>query len=96
MSDLIGYPMTVFLIMRLKSGLILNEVSQILRKSAFLHMRQQKGQISCSVTAQSVDQALCFRYTESTVHLRPKCKLQASSHHLWLYNPEDRFSRGAV
>ena len=48
------------------------------------------------------DQRLCFRYTDSTIPLLNKFKInskfQASNHLLWLYspvcvrNPKDRFS----
>ena len=33
------------------------------------------------------DQCLCFHYTESTIPLLPKSKIQASSHLLLLYSP---------
>ena len=47
------------------------------------------------------EQRLCFRCTDSTIHLLPKCEISSPGHFLWLYSPvcvgpgrkpEDRFS----
>ena len=60
-------------------------MSRVVRKPAFCicenkHADQLRGN-------READQRLCFWYTDSTIPLLPKYKLQASSHLVWLYSP---------
>ena len=53
-------------------------------KMLFAYMKT-KVQINCTLTA--ADQHLCFRYTDSTIHILRDPKFQVSSHLLWLHSP---------
>ena len=55
-------------------------------KNGFSHMRKQKTQNSCAVTAQLISAyAFAIRIVQFLDYLNPR--LNASSHLLWLYSP---------